>query len=105
MDINNQSNQELLSAYLDDALSGAELAQVESWLATDDSAVSYLNELRSNRQSLKARPLCQTQVSGDLSPIVYSLRLLRSIKQVTAAFACRNRSSNRAHSHGVFGQL
>ena len=54
MDINNQFDQELLSAYLDDGLSAAELAQVETWLASDPTAVSYLNDLRSNRHTLKA---------------------------------------------------
>ncbi len=54
MDINNQDDQELLSAYLDGALTAAELAQVESWLASSDAAVSYLDQLRSQRSALKA---------------------------------------------------
>ena len=54
MDINNQFDQELLSAYLDDGLTAEELAQVESWLAADSTAVSYLDSLRSNRNTLKA---------------------------------------------------
>lgn len=54
MDLNNQFNQELLSAYLDDGLTDAELAQVETWLANDPTAVRYLNDLRSNRHTLKA---------------------------------------------------
>ncbi len=54
MDINNQSDQELLSAYLDGALTAEELVQVEGWLATDFTAVTYLNSLRSNRHTLQA---------------------------------------------------
>lgn len=54
MDINHQFDQELLSAYLDDALTADELGLVEQWLAEDPAAVTYLNELRSNRNTLKA---------------------------------------------------
>lgn len=54
MDINNQFDQELLSAYLDDGLTADELVQVERWLATDPTAAAYLDSLRSNRHTLKA---------------------------------------------------
>lgn len=54
MDINSQFDQELLSAYLDDALTAAELSQVEQWLASDLAAATYLDQLRSNRNTLKA---------------------------------------------------
>lgn len=54
MDINNQFDQEMLSAYLDDALTAEELGLVENWLASDPAAATYLNELRSNRNTLKA---------------------------------------------------
>ena len=54
MDIHNQFDQELLSAYLDDALSGKELADVEIWLAKDDAANRYLTQLRDQRTALKS---------------------------------------------------
>ncbi len=54
MDINNQFDKEMLSAYLDDALTATELGQVERWLAEDPHAADYLERLRSNRNTLKA---------------------------------------------------
>lgn len=54
MDINNQFDQEMLSAYLDDALTAEELGLVENWLASDPAAATYLDALRSNRNTLKA---------------------------------------------------
>lgn len=51
---NSESNYELLSAYLDDALDGSERRQAEHLLATDDLSARYLEQLRANRECLRS---------------------------------------------------
>ena len=51
---NNQFDCELISAYLDDALSGSERHQAEQMLASDDQAARYLEQLRATRECLRS---------------------------------------------------
>lgn len=52
----NEFDRELLSARLDDALTGAELSRADQLLATNPGAAQYFARLRSTRERLKSVP-------------------------------------------------
>ncbi len=66
--MNEESREELLSAYLDDELSAAERARVEAWLAEDAEYRRLYDELASLRTDLQSLP--RHALREDLGPAV-----------------------------------
>lgn len=76
-DFQHELADELLSAYLDDELSPAERAAVESRLASDPAAQQMLHQLRSVSQSIQRLPLesVGTDVRGKILERIEGLRI------------------------------
>src|SRR3954447_25256429 len=70
-DRHHEIDDELISAYLDDELSGEERAAVERRLAADPTAQRLLHELRLVSQSVQAMP--QQNMGRDLSETIVAL--------------------------------
>ena len=86
---NYELDDERLSAYLDDELSGEERAAVEARLAADPAAKRLLHELRSVSQAVQALP--QEAVGRDLSASVVRRAIEAKQSMGIAASAKRTR--------------
>jgi anti-sigma factor RsiW len=88
--MNQNINQELLSAYLDGEATSAERAQVESWLANSPGAREVLDDLRQVSGMLRELP-------RETAPPDFQRRVLQIAerKRLPGLNPCRGRSSPR----------
>ena len=101
--MNDQTQNELLSAYLDGELNAAEGADVERLLAADASARQLLDDLRALSVTLQSLP--QEKVGEDLSECVLRTAARRVLLEKRAGRNCSPRAGRRALAESLFHRL